>query len=147
MESELREERELIKEHAYLRKLEECIADRNEGVCVRVLARIRRYERRLERAHRHVMFLHEELRNEGFPPEAIERFERIESDIEYFIEDFNAMTMGNEPELLEMIEKEAWEELERFVIGNLERDIDRWLDIDRALTDLELDLLLDSMER
>ncbi len=147
IESELREERELIKEYAYLKKLEEFVDGRNERGAVRVLDRIRRYEKRLERAHRHVLYFLEELRLEGLNDDVIDRFERIEADIGYFIADFNHMTEGSEEKLRQMVENEVWEDLERYVIGNLEMDINRWLEIDRALLDLEMDMLLDDIER
>ena len=146
IESELREERELIKEYAYLKKLEELVEGRKETAALRVLSRVRRYERRLERAHRHVLYMLEEIEQERLPPEVVERIYNIERDLEFYIEDFERMTSSDDMQLRELIENRAWDELERYVIGNLEMDISRWLEIDGILLDLELDCVLNDLE-
>ena len=143
MDSEVREERELYLEYGYLRKLEESISERNKTAAIKAVYRIHRYERRLERVHHQVLANLLELRRKGIPPHGIQRIEEIERDIEYFMNDFSTVTDMEESMLEEMIRKDAWDDLERYVIGNLERDIRRWLEIDKALIDLELDMMVD----
>jgi hypothetical protein len=139
--SETREERELLREYAYLNKLKRYVRERNKTAAAKIVNRIQRYEDRLERVHQRVLDNLEDLRRDNLPENGLERIQGIEVDVGYFMEDFRTMASRDEARLKEMVEDEMWEDLERYAIRCLKRDITRWLEIDRTLIDLEVDVL------
>lgn len=137
----VREERELLREYAYLNKLKEYVKSRNVTAAARIASRIQRYEMRLERTHRRVLRNLEELRTDDLDREALERIKRIEDDISFYLTDINSMASRNEARIVELVNTKEWEELEHFTIKNMKRDIRRWLEIDKAIIEVEDHLL------
>ena len=140
-ELEVREERELLREYAYLNKLRHYVNERNVTAATKLATRIQRYEDRLERTHRRVMGYLEDMRADDMDPDAVEMMRRIEDDVAFYMMDINNMASVDEARLLELVDAEDWEELRHFTIKNLKRDIKRWLEIDRALIELENHIL------
>lgn len=138
---EIKEERELLRESAYLTKLKEDIRKRNKTAAAKIAKKIESYEFRLERSHKRVLEYLKALKAEDLVEDAAKRLDKIEEDINFYREDLLEVASRDDEKLREFAEQEKWDELAENVIKNLKRDIEGWLALDKKLIEFEKKLI------
>jgi hypothetical protein len=138
---EMLEETELIDEYSQLEALRKLVRPKDTTALDRIEKKVEKHQARLERYHNRVLATLEGLKKEGLEGEIANRLDEIMDEIDIYRAHLSERISEDHEKFKGYVEEERWNELGENIIENLQKDVQKWLELDQKLIVLEEKLI------